>query len=109
MESLNDNFEDNLIARSKNGRIVNNMIDKMKILYKQAYAVNKLAEIEEFMFHENKYIRCISATYSLFSNSKIAEDVLKKLIDLPIPNYAASNARLALDIWKKGYLDPEKF
>lgn len=109
MESLNDNLIDNLKDRSKNGRVVNNMIDKMKIMYKQAYAVNKLAEIEEFMSHENKYIRFITATYSLLSNSKIAEDVLNKLIDLPIPNYVASNARLTLDLWKKGYLDPEKF
>jgi hypothetical protein len=92
--------------RSKYLRIANKMLGEIKEIYRHAYHNNELKEIEEFMFHENKYIRCIAATYSLLSNPELAEKVLNDLLKLPAPNWVGPDARLSLEIWKKGLLIP---
>lgn len=73
-----------------------------------AYRTNELRDIEDLLAHENKYIRCVAATYSLIYNFKVAQKVLNELINLPVPNYVAPIARLSLDSWNKGYLNPEE-
>lgn len=95
------------VDRKRNLRVVNQMIDKLKKIYKQAYFANELHEIEDLLFHENKYIRSVAATYSLIYNPDLAQKVLNDLIYLPVPNYVAPTARLSLESWKKGLLNPE--
>ena len=41
---------------------------------------NRLAEIEEYMYNENPYVRYITSAYCLFSNPEIAEKTLEELI-----------------------------
>ena len=94
------------VDRKKHLRIANQMILKIKKLYKQAFLLNDLSEIEEFLFHEDKYVRALAATYSLVYNPILAEKVLIDLINLPVPNYVAPTARLSLDSWKNGFLNP---
>jgi DNA repair ATPase RecN len=108
-EAMEEVFEknNNKVDRNRNQRIINQMIFKLKEIYKKAYFDDELKEIEEFMFHKNKYIRSIAATYSLISNSELAVKVLNDLIELPKPNWVAPDARLSLESWKKGYLNPE--
>lgn len=97
------------IERKKQLKSANQMIIELKKIYKQAYVENKLSEIEELLFHDNKYVRCIAATYSLIYNYNLAYKVLNDLLLLPVPNYVAPIARLSLASWEKGLLNPEQF
>lgn len=97
------------IERKKQLKSANQMIIELKKIYKQAYVENKLSEIEELLFHDNKYVRCIAATYSLIYNYNLAYKVLNDLLLLPVPNYVAPIARLSLASWEKGLLNPEEF
>ena len=54
--------QNNPVERKKQLKTANQMIIELKKIYKQAYIENKLSEIEELLFHENKYVRCIAAT-----------------------------------------------
>ena len=94
-------------VRKKHLAISNQMISKLKKIYKNAYQTNELCNIEELLYHENKYVRSVAATYSLVYNYEVAHKVLNDLMNLPVPNYVAPIARLSLDSWKKGYLNPE--
>lgn len=96
------------IERKKQLKSANQMIIELKKIYKQAYIENKLSEIEELLFHDNKYVRCIAATYSLIYNYNLAYKVLNDLLLLPVPNYVAPIARLSLASWEKGLLNPEQ-
>ena len=96
------------IERKKQLKSANQMIIELKKIYKQAYVENKLSEIEELLFHDNKYVRCIAATYSLIYNYNLAYKVLNDLLLLPVPNYVAPIARLSLASWEKGLLNPEQ-
>jgi hypothetical protein len=98
-----------VVERKKQLKSANQMIIELKKIYKQAYIENKLSEIEELLFHENKYVRCIAATYSLIYNYNLAYKVLNDLLILPVPNYVAPIARLSLASWEKGFLNPENF
>ena len=100
--------ENSPVDRKKHLKTANQMIVKLKKIYKQAYLDNELSEIEELLFHENKYVRCVAATYSLINNYDLAQKVLNELLILPAPNYVAPIARLSLASWKKGLLNPEK-
>lgn len=95
------------VERKKLQKSANQMIFELKKIYKQAYLDNKLSVIEELLDHENKYVRCIAATYSLIYNYDLAYKVLNDLIVLPVPNYVAPIARLSLASWEKGFLKPE--
>lgn len=96
------------IERKKQLKSANQMIIELKKIYKQAYVENKLSEIEELLFHDNKYVRCIAATYSLIYNYNLAYKVLNDLLLLPFPNYVAPIARLSLASWEKGFLNPKQ-
>lgn len=96
------------VDRKKHLKTANQMIVKLKKIYKQAYFDNELSEIEELLFHENKYVRSVAATYSLINNSDLAQQVLNDLILLPAPNHVAPIARLSLASWKKGLLNPSE-
>lgn len=95
------------IERKKQLKSANQMLIELKKIYKQAFIENKLSEIEEFLCHDNKYVRCIAATYSLIYNYNLAHKVLNDLLLLPVPNYVAPIARLSLASWEKGLLNPE--
>jgi len=95
------------IERKKQLKSANQMLIELKKIYKQAFIENKLSEIEEFLCHDNKYVRCIAATYSLIYNYNLAHKVLNNLLLLPVPNYVAPIARLSLASWEKGLLNPE--
>jgi len=96
------------IERKTQLKSANQMIIELKKIYKQAFIENKLSEIEELLFHDNKYVRCIAATYSLIYNYNLAYKVLNDLLLLPVPNYVAPIARLSLASWEKGLLNPEQ-
>lgn len=100
--------KNSVAERKKQLKSANQMIIELKKIYKQAYVENKLSEIEELLFHENKYVRCIAATYSLIYNYNLAYKVLNDLLLLPVPNYVAPIARLSLASWEKGLLNPEQ-
>lgn len=95
-------------VRKKYLAISNQMIGKLKKIYMNAYRTNELRDIEDLLAHENKYIRCVAATYSLVYNFEVAQKALNELINLPVPNYVAPIARSSLDSWRKGYLNPEE-
>jgi hypothetical protein len=99
--------KNSVVERKKQLKSANQMIIELKKIYKQAYIENKLSEIEELLFHDNKYVRCIAATYSLIYNYNLAYKVLNDLLILPVPNYVAPIARLSLASWEKGFLNPE--
>ncbi len=100
--------QNNPVERKKQLKTANQMIIELKKIYKQAYLKNKLSKIEELLFHENKYVRCVAATYSLIYNYDLAQKVLNDLLNLPVPNYVAPIARLSLASWEKGLLNPLK-
>lgn len=89
---------------NENVRISNQAINKLKKLYLRAKLDGTLHEIEDLMFHENKYVRHLAATYSLVVNPELAEKTLKDLIELPVPNMVGVDASLSLEIWRKGHL-----
>lgn len=111
-EAMEQVFETDNISktdRSKHLKIVNQMIGKMKKIHKDAFLSNELSDLEQFMYHDNKYIRCVGATYCLTIKPEIAEDILNKLIDLPVPNYVGPIALLNLDAWKRGFMNPKDY
>ena len=99
--------KNNPVERKKQLKTANQMALQLKQIYKQAYLKNKLSEIEDLLFNENKYVRCVAATYSLIYNYNLAYKVLNDLLILPVPNYVAPIARLSLASWEKGLLNPE--
>lgn len=78
----------------------NKAVDKIKKLCVKAKDNGELVELEEFLYHENKYVRCLAATYYLFVDEEIALKVLEELENLPIPNYVT--AFTVLHAWKRG-------
>lgn len=78
--------------------------DKINKLCKQAKDEGNLNEINNFMFHEDKYIRSLTGMYCLFTNPEVAEKVLQDIVNLPVPNHAAPLAFTTLEVWKKGLL-----
>jgi hypothetical protein len=99
--------QNNPVERKKQLKIANQLALQLKQIYKQAYLKNKLSEIEDLLFHENKYVRCVAATYSLIYSYDLAHKVLNELLTLPVPNFVAPIARLSLASWEKGLLNPE--
>lgn len=89
---------------AKSVRKANAMRDKLDKLCKKAKEEGYLHEINDLMFHEDKYVRCVTAMYCLFTNPEVAEKVLEKLMELPKPNAAGAQAFTILEVWKKGLL-----
>jgi len=89
---------------SKNVRKANAARDKLDKLCKQAKDEGYLNEINEFMSHEDKYVRCVTAMYCLFTNPEVAEKVLEQLLELPKPNPVGVQAFTILEVWRKGLL-----
>jgi hypothetical protein len=83
-------------------KISNKAIDKIKKLMVQANKKGQLCELKDFIYHENKYVSCIAATYYLFVNEKLATTVLEELNKLPVPNY--TDAYTILHAWYRGAL-----
>jgi len=100
-------FEATAITKSEISKYVrkaNAIRDKLDKLCEQANDEGCLNVINEFMFHEDKYIRCVTAMYCLFTNPTVAEKVLEDLLELPKPNRAGAQAFTILEVWKKGLL-----
>ncbi|WP_300667123.1 hypothetical protein [Fluviicola sp.] len=100
-------FETTPVVKSELAKYVrksNAVRDKISALCKQAKDEGYLNDINEFMFHEDKYVRCLSAMYCLFTDPKVAEKVLEEIDNLPVPNHAAPLAFTTLEVWKKGLL-----
>ncbi|MNE32163.1 hypothetical protein D3C87_22570 [compost metagenome] len=85
-------------------RKANAVRDKLDKLCEQAKNEGCLNEINDFMFHEDKYVRSLTGMYCLFTNPEVAEKVLQDIVDLPVPNHAAPLAFTTLEVWKKGLL-----
>ncbi len=100
-------FESKPVIKSnitENVRLSNKVRQKLDFICKEAKSDGKLSEIEDFMLHENKYIRCLTAMYCLFVNPEKAEEVLKEIILLPKPNPVGAQAFTILEVWQKGLL-----
>ena len=100
-------FETTPVVKSevtKNVRKANAMRDKLDKICKLAKDEGYLNDINEFMSHEDKYIRCVTAMYCLFTDPNMAEKVLEELLELPKPNRVGANAFTILEVWKKGLL-----
>lgn len=78
-------FDENRFKESV--KTSNNAVNKIKKLCKKAKESGDLKELKEFINHENKYVRCLAATYYSFVNKEEAVKVLEELEKLPIPNY----------------------
>lgn len=101
-------FESTPVIKSilnANVRKLNKIRDKMDQLCKTAKENGYLNEIEEFLYHENKYIQCITAMYFLFIAPDIAKKVLNEIAQLPIPDPARLQANSFLFFWEKGVLE----
>ncbi len=100
-------FETTLVVKSELAKFVrksNAVRDKLDKLCTEAKDEGNLNEINDFMFHEDKYIRCLTAMYCLFTNPEVAKKVLDELMELPKPNPAGTQAFTILEVWKKGLL-----
>lgn len=89
---------------AKNVERSNKIRAKLDVLCKQAKDNGSLSVIEEYMDHENKYVRCLTAMYCLFTNPSKAEKVLKDILELPTPNPAGMQAFTILEVWRKGLM-----
>ncbi|MFN5418369.1 MAG: hypothetical protein ACK5B9_15025 [Flavobacteriia bacterium] len=78
-------FDENRLRDSV--KISNKAVSKIKILCKNAKENGELVDLIEFINHENKYIRCLAATYYLFVDKEMAVKILEELEKLPVPNY----------------------
>lgn len=96
-------IEKNIV--SQNVKVSNAVRKKMDTICKKAKKEGYLSDIEEYMYHENKYIRCLTAMYYLFVDSGEAKKVLDDLTKLPIPNYV--DASTILDAWRRGGMTME--
>lgn len=81
-------------------KISNKAMVKIKKLMIKSKNDGQLDELKEFINHENKYIRCIAATYYLFVNEEVAIKILEELENLPVPNF--TDAFTVLHSWKNG-------
>ena len=91
-------FDKNRLKESV--KISNKAVNKIKKLMVKANKNEQLNELKDFIYHENKYVRCIAATYYLFVNEELAKTVLEELNRLPVPNY--TDAFTILHSWKDG-------
>lgn len=94
----------------RHGKLANNAAFKIKKLAFKAYHNGNLADIEDYMKHENKYIRCLAGSFCLYSNPREAIQTLSELRLLPTPNYVGMQAYTSLHAYSRNPdLIPEKF
>jgi hypothetical protein len=90
---------------SKNIKISRQLRTKLDSICQKAKKDEILYQIEGFMSHDNKYIRCLAAMYSLFTFPELAEKILEELMDLPKPNAVGAQAFTILEVWRKGLMN----
>lgn len=101
-------FESKRVTRfvvNSNVRKSNKIRIKLDQICKTALTNGYLTEIEVFLYHEDNYVRCITAMYFLFVLPELAEKVLNELTELPIPDPVRLQANSFLFFWKKGILE----
>ena len=99
-------FEISPVSRAdinKHVKKSNKLRDRLDQIFKIAKENDQLAEIVEFLKHENKYVRCLTAMYCLGTYTEKSVKVLKDLLLLPVPNHVGINAYTILHAFRRGY------
>lgn len=98
-------FETTSLNKRKRSQNVNKtLVMKKKIdkVYIEAEKNNELQEITEYMYHPNKYVRCITAAYCLSIDTQTALSILQELRKLPPPNPVGMHAFTIMHAWERG-------
>ena len=62
-------------------RMEKTAVKKCEEIYLNLSALGQLFELEEFMFHENPYVRYLAANHCITVNQKLAEKTFEELIE----------------------------
>lgn len=103
-------FESNWseIEKKKFQRSANQANKRCFDIFVELRKSQRISEIEEFMHHNDPFIRCLTAPLCLYSDPETAEKVLEDIIETS-KGVLNIHALLALKAWRKIPLSEDRY